>query len=644
MLAAMAFMTTTGVSAQQLTLRLDQAVKNVSPTLYGMMTEEINYSYEGGLYAQLLRDPSFREDKNGARRNPWTPWRAGGPKYWEPTDSLLSTVSLSQIGGYNAANPAVMTWKAKAGGAVANGGYWGIPVRPGETYHGYIIVKADGATQLTASLVSLDGKTTYATAPISGLTDKWQKIAYSFSVDSKVKPTKDARLVLTASAPGTYKLSKAVLFPKTFNNRPNGLRCDLMEMMCRMKPKFLRFPGGNYLEGNDFRNRFDWKKTVGDPDNRPGHQSPWGYRSSDGMGLLEFLTWAEDCGAEPVLAVFAGYTLSGDYLEASYVDGFIQDALDEIEYVTGGPDTKWGAQRVRDGHPEPFPLHYVEIGNEDFFDNSGSYAGRYKKFYEAIKAKYPQLQLISTVDVKKMQQWASEHQVKDLKFDVIDEHYYRSTGGMYRAASQYDTYDRKGPKIFCGEWASREGKPTTNMNAALGDAAWMTGMERNADLLIGHCYAPLFVNVNPKGMQWESDLIGYDALNAYGSPSYYAQCMFAQNVGNKIVPVQSDAIPTMDYEGGKLPQLYFSATTSTATGRTFLKIVNGGATRQTLTVNVMGGKPAAKGTLTVLKADAPTETNTIADPVHIVPATTKLKAGKNFKVTLDPYSVNVINM
>jgi alpha-L-arabinofuranosidase len=239
-----------------------------------------------------------------------------------------------------------------------------------------------------------------------------------------------------------------------------------MEMMVEMNPKFLRFPGGNYLEGNNFANRFDWKQTIGNPDERPGHQSPWGYRSTDGLGLLEFLQWAEDIGGEPVVGVFAGYVLNGDHLDGDYVKPFIQDALDEIEYIIGDAQTtKWGAVRARDGHPAPFPLHYVEIGNEDFFDRSGSYPNRFKMFYEAIKARYPQLQIISTVGFNALKSKAIQNPV----VDVIDEHYYRNAFDMYRNAFQYDRYDRTGPKIFCGEWATREGTPTTNMNAALGE-------------------------------------------------------------------------------------------------------------------------------------------------------------------------------
>jgi alpha-N-arabinofuranosidase len=312
--------------------------------------------------------------------------------------------------------------------------------------------------------------------------------------------------------------------------------------------------------------------------------------------------------------------------------------------VTGGPDTKWGAQRIKDGHPEPFPLHYVEIGNEDFFDESGSYPGRYKKFYEAIKKKYPQLQIISTLDAKRMASDQQKTVVSGVKIDIIDEHYYRNTENMYRAAHQYDSYDRKGPKIFCGEWASREGKPTTNLNAALGDAAWMTGMERNSDIVIAHCYAPLLVNVNPKGMQWESDLIGYDALNAYGSPSYYAQCMFANNVGNKIVPVKEQDLSVMDYNGNKLPQIYYSATTNTTNRKIYLKVVNGGSTSQTLTISVKGAKVKGRGTMTVLTSAKSTDTNTINEPRKVVPVTKKQKTGNLFKITLQPYSVNVLTM
>ena len=417
-------------------------------------------------------------------------------------------------------------------------------------------------------------------------------------------------------------------------------RVDLMEMMAEMRPKFVRFPGGNYLEGNNFANRFDWKRTIGNPDERPGHQSPWGYRSTDGLGLLEFCQWAEDTGGEPVVGVFAGYVLGGDHLDGDYIKPFIQDALDEIEYIMGDASTKWGAVRARDGHPEPFPLHYVEIGNEDFFDRSGSYPNRFKMFYEAIKARYPQLQIISTVGYDALKSKAIPNPV----VDVIDEHYYRNAFDMYRNAFQYDRYDRKGPKIFCGEWATREGSPTTNMNAALGDAAWMTCMERNSDICIMSCYAPLFVNVEPGGMQWASDLIGYDVLNAYGSPSYWAQVMFSKYLGDRIVPVEATNLPKQKLDrNDEANAVFYTATTDAKTGKTFLKLVNAVGDAQKLSIKLDGVKKVkSKAKKIELKSPRPEDTNSIDNPRNIIPRESTQKVGKQFPITLAPYSITVL--
>ncbi|MGI6222025.1 MAG: alpha-L-arabinofuranosidase C-terminal domain-containing protein [Prevotella sp.] len=646
-LSASLLMATSMMAQATLTLHLDQASKDVSPTLYGLMTEEINYSYEGGLYAQLVRNPSFIEDRNGHQPNPWTPWSSGGPSFWTLTDTLSAQMSIDTQKWLNLANRQSLRLVTDGKTGIVNDGYWGYPIKPNAHFSGALFIATSEpqvGSKVEISLVGNKGQKVYATTTISITDTAWTRYTFSMETAKDVVATTDAQLRITPLQAGTYHLCRVTLFPETFNNRPNGLRCDLMKMMKDMHPKFLRFPGGNYLEGGDCRNRFDWKRTVGNPDNRPGHQSPWGYRSTDGMGLLEFLEWAEDVGAEPLLAVFAGYTLNGDYVTGDYVDGFVRDALDEIEYVTGGPETKWGAQRVRDGHPEPFPLHYVEIGNEDFFDESGSYPGRYMKFYNAIKERYPQLQIISTVDVKKIREDERKTGMSGTIIDIVDEHYYRDTEGMYKAAHQYDSYDRKGPKIFCGEWASREGKPTTNLNAALGDAAWMTGMERNSDIVIAQCYAPLLVNINPGGMQWESDLIGYNVLEAYGSPSYYAQCMFSNHLGNKIVPVDEKSLPNMTYKKSQLPQLYYSATTDTSNGKTYLKVVNGGSTAQAVRVVVDGKKLKSRGQLIVLSSAKPTDTNTIDSPRNIVPVTKKQKVGNDFTITFAPYSINVLTL
>jgi len=318
-----------------------------------------------------------------------------------------------------------------------------------------------------------------------------------------------------------------------------------MALLDTYHPAFLRFPGGNYLEGNTIAQRFNWKNTLGDLSQRPGHPNDaWRYRSSDGMGLLEFLEWCEDLKMQPVLAVYAGYSLHGERVTPGPdLDPYVQEALDEIEYVTGNTSTKWGAERAQDGHPDPFKLTYVEIGNEDFFDRvgGGNYDGRFTQIYHAIKKAYPDLQLIASDG--QARNGTVNTAVKSSQPDVLDSHIYTNSRQQSETAShEFDKLDRNGPKIFKGEWATRVGTPTPNLTGAIGDAAYMTGLERNSDIVVMASYAPLFVNVsNPVrgtggSMQWPTDLIGYDALTSYASPSFYAQAMFNNNRGDVILP------------------------------------------------------------------------------------------------------------
>jgi alpha-N-arabinofuranosidase len=515
----------------RLTVKVDQPGAKIGRLHYGLMTEEINHSYDGGLYAELVRNRIFKD--HPTRPVYWSlvasPGAAGNLALdvADPVNTTALTTSLRL--DITAAGPGQRV-------GVANEGYWGIPVKPLTTYRASFYARAGGGFggPLTVAIESTDGSSTAASATIPAIGATWQKYTATLTT-GQVPASKNNRLVISATGKtGTVWLSLVSLFPPTYHNRPNGNRIDLMEKLADLRPAFIRLPGGNYLEGNTIRERFAWKETIHGLEQRPGHRCPWGYRSSDGLGLLEFLEWCEDLKAEPVLAVFAGYALRGERAEPGPgLQPFVQEALDEIEYAIGDEATTWGRERAKDGHPAPFPLHYVEIGNEDEFDRSRSYDGRFAQFYDAIKAKYPHLQIIATTPVKSR------------KPDVLDDHYYRSARAMERDVHHYDKYDRNGPKIMVGEWATREGNPTPNLNAALGDAAWMIGMERNADLIIMHCYAPLFVNVSPGAMQWATDLIGYDALNSYGSPAYYAQKMFSENRGDTIllVGVTPQAVP-----------------------------------------------------------------------------------------------------
>lgn len=620
----------------QLTLDLGKPGVVVSPMLYGHMTEEINFSYDGGLYGELVRNRAFRNDPQ--RPVSWSAVGEGGSIALETTHGASPSLPVS----------------LRVKGGAANEGFWGFPIRPSTTYRLTLWAKADAEGPIAVSLESKDGSTVFAKTALEGVGSGWKKLAASLVVPAGVPPTKDARLVLRTGDRTTW-LSLVSLFPPSYKDRPNGLRPDLMRMLVDMKPKFLRFPGGNYLEGNSFKDRFPWKETLGPLEDRPGHQTPWGYRSTDGMGMMEFLLWCEDMGAKPVLGVFAGYALNKDFVkEGTELNGFVQDALDQIEYVIGDPKrTKWGARRAKDGHPKPFPLEHVEVGNEDGFDESGSYEGRFVQFYDAIKKKYPKLKVISSTGGKDY--LGAKFPITRRRPDLWDEHYYSEAWDMMGMATKYDDYDRKGPKVFVGEWAAHDtvapwqagpqAGPTPNMKCTLADAAFMTGLERNSDIVEMACYAPLLVNVNPGGRQWSLNLIGYDALNVFGSPSYYAQKMFAENLGDRTVPLTLSGVPTQTKGNRTLPGLFASATRDTKTGAVYLKLVNALPTPQEIAFDIQGGQISPDGSMTVLQSDDLKAMNSIEEPLKVAPVTTKVSdlAG-TFRRSLPGYSVVVLTL
>ncbi|HTV81630.1 MAG TPA: alpha-L-arabinofuranosidase C-terminal domain-containing protein [Acidobacteriaceae bacterium] len=603
-----------------LTIHAGQPIHTVSPTLYGLMTEEINHSYEGGLYAELVSNPSFRTDWSGL-----PDW------YLVENGSSAASMAADATTGPSAAitcslKLTVTHADAADTAGVLNAGYWGIAVRPQTTYQGSFWARADSPAlgAVTVSLVSDQTGRALATARVSGVSTGWKRFSFALHA-GQIEASSANTLHLTVAHPGTLWLSEVSLFPPTYDNRPNGNRVDLMKMLAAMHPAFLRFPGGNYVEGNSIAERFDWKNTIGPLVDRTGHESPWGYWSSDHFGLLEFLDWCEDLHMQPVLAVYAGYSLNGQHVTPGPdLQPYVQSALDEIEYVTGGTDTQWGKVRAEDGHPEPFQLKYVEIGNEDEFDKSGSYNQRFAQFFQAIKAKYPGLQLIATTPVT------------SVRPDVIDDHFYVRPEKFFDDATHYDRTDRSGPKIFVGEWATLEGTPTPNFGAALSDAAWMTGLERNSDIVIMASYAPLLTNVNPGAMQWAPDLIGYNAMHSYGSPSYYAQVMFSNHIGNQVLGSSLD---------GAGPRFFYSITGNAAEKRLYLKLVNASSDPQPLEVSFDGGALTGSGELITLSAKSTQATNSIEDPQAIVPVETALHGvGASWRHEMPAYSIQVVQL
>ena len=610
-------------AAAKLSIDTAKIVTTVSPTLYGMMTEEINHAFDGGLYAELLQNRTFRPSWMGIEH--WDLVRNG---------TAAASMQVDKTTGPSAALPQSVRLTVEFASAsneagISNTGFWGVPVHARTTYRGSFYGKVDDAAigPVTARLIADKSGTILAEAHVDLKPGPWSKYEYTLTTGPIASSTTN-HLELTVAHAGSIWMQLASLMPPTYKNTPNGNRTDLMEKMAGLHPTFLRLPGGNYLEGDRLEDWYNWKTTIGPLVERPGHQAPWTYWSTDGLGLLEFLEWCEDLKIEPVLAVYAGYALKGDHVRPGKdLEPFVQSAVDEVEYVTGDTSTKWGAERAKDGHPAPFPLHYIEIGNEDWFDKSGSYDARFEQIAKALRKSYPQYKLIATAPVK---------EPAGAEPDVLDDHYYKPPAEMMDFVHHYDNAPRTGPKIFVGEWASMSGVPTPNFGSALGDAAWMTSMERNSDLIVMASYAPLFVNINPGAMQWSPDLIGYDALTSYVSPSYYAQALFAGHLG--------DGTPQSSITGAG-DRFFYSATVDSKTHVLHLKFVNASTAAQSVAIDLQGALKAHAASVISLHASTYDATNSMTDPGLITPrTTTESLTSSNWKHTVPALTIQIIDL
>lgn len=540
----------TGAMAQPVvTVDSEHLGAQVSPRLYGIFFEEINHAGDGGLYAELVQNRSFEDDAERPVH-----WKAlGGAQASLTTDGMLNDRQAH----------ALRLQLTSQGGGLQNDGYWGMAFRQQTDYTFSAWVKAEAAYKgdLVVSLQSADGRNLgQTTVPLKLKAGRWTQIK-----DVCVRATgsdPEGSLALTFSAPGTLTMDVVSLFPPTYKGRKNGCRIDLAELLEALHPKFVRFPGGCYVEGqttprNNLHNRFEWKNTIGPIEQRPGHLSVnWGYNITDGFGYHEMLQLAEDLGAEPLFVVNVG--LGHGWMQPyNQLEDYIQEALDAIEYANGDArTTKWGALRAQNGHPAPFGLRLLEVGNENanfYFDTnqdqSEHYFERYIQFYRAIKEKYPEMEIIGNVEAWGTDEpsWRSEHPV-----DILDEHYYRSPSWFEKNFTKYDSYDRQGPKIYIGEYAVTQGYGVNgHLTAALGEAIYMQGLERNSDLVIMGSYAPIFVNEhNPA---WRPDMIRFNASQSFGTPSYHVQKIMANNIGTRIVPVgveQNSLPPTIGHRMG----------------------------------------------------------------------------------------------
>jgi len=512
-----------GSASAQVTVDLDAAQlgPQVSPMLYGIFYEDINHAADGGLYAELVRNRSFEDDAKGPAH-----WNAKGNATLKLTDKNL----LNKAQG-----KALEVTFTGEGDGFNNEGFWGIPAVQGRTYRLSFWAKGKLKGKLKAYLSCGCGKKAFAMTEFEGkrFTNKWTKYEATFTGNANHPK---ALLWFESTGKGTLSFDMVSLFPPTFNNRENGMRPDLASMLYDLRPKFFRFPGGCFVEGqNSPDNAFRWERTIGPVEERVGHENVnWGYRTSDGIGFHEYLQLAEDLGAKPLYVVNVGIW-HGGFTPVDSLQPWIDETLNALEYANGPVTSKYGALRAKNGHPEPFNIEYLEIGNENNQPNpreqSDNYYRRFKLFKDAVLAKYPNMHLIGNVAAwgTDYPKWESNETV-----ELLDEHYYRTPGWFAEKFNHYDNYDRRGPAVYVGEYAVTQGfGKVGNLNAALGEAVFMMGMENNSDIVKMGSYAPIFANINET--RWRPDMIQFDAGRAFGTPSYYVQKIMAENVGTRIM-------------------------------------------------------------------------------------------------------------
>ncbi len=517
----------------QINIDIDPSQKGIeiSKMLNGIFFEDINHAADGGLYAELISNRSF-EDNDTIAEN-WRSYETAGAsaKMELINNKLLNDKQKHALEVKFIASP-------KALSGISNNGYWGINAVQGRTYKLSFWAKGKLKGCLKVALMDQNGVVSYAEAIVDKkISKKWDK--YTATLTSNGNDS-NARLYILANGTGTVDFDVVSLFPPTFKNRENGCRPELAQLLYNIHPKFMRFPGGCYVEGQgNSENAFHWERTVGPIEERPGHLNRnWGYRTTDGMGFQEFLQLAEDIKAKPLYVVNIGLW-HGGMTPIDSIQPWIDECMNALEYANGDITTKYGKMRAENGHPAPFNIEYLEIGNENnqpeqsLKSQSDHYYERFKKFKEAVLSKYPKMHLIGNVAA-----WGTD----DPKWDnaepaeLLDEHYYRNPAWFTDNFNKYDFYSRGGSKIYCGEYAVTQGFGRVgNLNAALGEAVFMMGMENNSDVVEMNSYAPIFVNEN--NIAWQPDMIRYNSSRVMCTPSYYVQKLMSSNIGTRIVNI-----------------------------------------------------------------------------------------------------------
>ncbi len=644
--------------ANEMTVKVSKPGAKIQNTMYGIFFEDINYAADGGLYAEMIKNRSFEFPQNLMG---WIPFgkfevmNQGGP-----FDKNPHYLRLSDPGHVHKRT------------GVENEGFFGVAVKKGETYRFSLYARCPegGDGKLYVQLVDNDTmgehqEFTSDTINVKG--QDWKK--YSITIKSK-KTIDDAHLRLfLAGKRGQKKLTTVdiehvSMFPTdTWKGRENGMRKDLAQALCDLKPGVFRFPGGCIVEGTDLDQRYQWKNSVGPVENRPLNENRWentfpyrlypDYHQSYGLGFFEFFQLCEDFGCEALPVISCGLSCQFQneiedektvHVALDDLDPYIQDALDLIEFANGDVNTTWGKVRADMGHPAPFNLHYLGVGNEqwDYKDNP-AFTSRLKKFLDVLKKKHPEIKYIGTTgpDSEGWKFDMLQPKMKELKADLYDEHFYRNEAWFMDKVNRhrYDNYDRKGPKVFAGEYACHgKGKKWNHFNASLMEAAFMTGFERNADVVHMATYAPLFAHV--KGWQWRPDMIWYDNLRMFKSCSYYVQQLYGQYKGTNVLPLTMNGrnVCGDDDQNG----LFASAVCDKNNGSIYIKVANVSDKAQPVKLNLKGLKKATGAKVITLTSSDPVAENTLDNPEKITPKESDVTLnGTTIDTEVAPKSFNV---
>jgi len=637
-------------AATTLTVDLAQSGKPISPDLFGIFFEDLNYAADGGLYAELVQNRSF--EYQATEQLNWTPLTA-----WEfvARDGGRGAVKIADAVPVHPNNPhyvVVETQQPGAGVGLANAGFDGIVVQAGGQYDFSLFARqlftgnhwgGNGVLENPARFVvrletkerAVLGETTF---DVSGR--DWQRVVATITATNSDSA---ARLVVLSLTKGGVALDEISLFPHpTFHNRANGLRADLAQAIADLQPKFMRFPGGCLVHGHGLGNMYRWKDSIGPVEQRRGQENLWGYHQSLGLGYFEFFQFCEDIGAKPLPVVAAGVCCQNADdqggtgqrgLSLDAMPAYIQDVLDLIEWANGPTNSIWGAKRAAAGHPESFHLQYLGIGNED--NITPVFEERFKMINDAVKAKHPEITVIGTVgplpsgeDYEAGWKFANAQHV-----DMVDEHYYEKPEWFLKNLKRYDTYDRTKSKVYLGEYAAHDANRANTLRSALAEAAYLTALERNGDIVRLASYAPLLAKQGHT--QWRPDMIYFDNQNLTLTANYFVQQMFAQNQGDVYLPTTLTTAAT---------NLAVSCVRDSKTGDVILKLVNIGAEAQSLRVDFSGAKKLApQATKTMLTGDL-MAVNTFGKHASVVPQTSSMMVGESFVYEVPAHSLTVIRL